>query len=200
MNRFEHKGLQLGQALVSPCKKILVPIIPKNSSTWLKVWLRDENKWTLETGAHEKYTGTDVLVALRDPVERWLSGAAEYLSLYFDSTEVQNTGVAQILEDVVAVDDHTECQCVFYECFNNEKNTLYYLPASDPMTIISFVEFLGVDLNKKSFIRKPINTTMDPVNKLKLDYKNWLRHCVNLNKITEYYRIYDKTTYEQGCY
>ena len=68
------------------------------------------------------------------------------------------------------------------------------------MTIISFIEFLGVDLNKKSFIHKPINTTMDPVNKLKLDYKNWLRHCVDLNKITEYYQIYDKTTYEQGCY
>ena len=200
MYRFEHKGTFLGQALVSPCKKILVPTIPKNSSSWLKVWLRDENGWTLETGAHKKYTDTDVLVALRDPVERWLSGAAEYLSLYFDSTEVQNTGVAQILEDIVAVDDHTECQCVFYECFNSEKNTLYYLPASDPMTIISFVEFLGVDLNKKSFIRKPINTTMDPVNKLKLDYKNWLRHCVDLNKITEYYQIYDKTTYEQGCY
>lgn len=198
--RFEHKGTVLGQALVSPCKRILVPTIPKNSSSWLKVWLRDENGWTLETGTHEKYVNMEVLVALRDPVERWLSGAAEYLSLYFDSTEVQNTGVARILEDVIAVDDHTECQCVFYECFDKENNTLSYFPASDPMLILSTIEFLGVDIHKKSFMHKPINTTADPLNKQKLDYKNWLRECVNLDKITDYYRIYDTTTYEQGCY
>jgi hypothetical protein len=121
---WSNKGHTLGEGMISPDSKYFYLNIPKNSSSSIKKNLTDLN-WTY--GNISDAPNAKVIVALRDPIERWVSGITEYLFMYHTNV-IDNIadpftydflpligdklGV-DLLFKQITFDDHTERQAVF---------------------------------------------------------------------------------------
>jgi hypothetical protein len=98
--------------------------IPKNASSWTKPNLKD---WGWEFyNYHTDGLQKHAMIVLRDPIERWLSGIAEYLTLYHPAIHVE-PNLLDLIFDRISFDDHTERQvnfihgldtdcCTFFRC------------------------------------------------------------------------------------
>lgn len=190
-NRWQHKGHPRGQHLLSPCKKYAMVQIPKNSSSYWEVWLQQLG-WTLHYNAHTP--AQTLLVQLRDPVERWIAGIAEYCYLYHNDAVLDMPTAARLFEDRVVFDDHTECQNYFYTCFH--KPIHVYFDSSTPDATWSWLEkYTGYLRPIEKYLLDPINYTEDPVNADRKRWKILIQDSIDLNKIKQYYEQYDADTY-----
>lgn len=122
--RWSMRGHTLGEGMVSPCGKYFYLNIPKNSSSSAKACLTALN-WTFESVS--QYPNAQIIVVLRDPIRRWVSGASEFLMMYhqgiidnivepndYDFLPLlgEKLGI-KLLFDTMTFDDHTERQAVF---------------------------------------------------------------------------------------
>lgn len=121
---WSNRGHTLGEGMISPDKKYFYLNIPKNSSSFIKKCLGSLG-WSFDN--IRSYPDAKIIVALRDPVKRWISGISEYLFMYHTVTidniaEPFNYGFLPLIGDKLGVsllferitfDDHTERQCVF---------------------------------------------------------------------------------------
>ena len=109
MDRWAHLGHTLGECWVDTDIGITHVHIPKNASSFIKGCLL----------LSQKFRHSDVLikndrylVALRDPIERWISGISQY---EFNSKDIK------IPYEQITVDDHTEQQCYFLQDVDLDK-------------------------------------------------------------------------------
>jgi hypothetical protein len=79
MQPLVNKGFTYGSGLTSPDRTKFIVNIPKNASSFLLNWSQ-HNQWTAGNAAHFAETLQEIIVILRDPTERWISGVAQYLS------------------------------------------------------------------------------------------------------------------------
>lgn len=190
-NRWQHKGHPRGQHLLSPCEEYAMVQIPKNSSSYWEVWLKQLG-WTLHYNTHTP--AQTLFVQLRDPVERWVAGIAEYCYLYHNDHELKNSTAIRLFEDRVVFDDHTECQCYFYNCFSHQ--SCVYFNSNTPDAMWSWLEkYTEYQRPVQKYLLDPINYTEDPINVERKDWKNWVQESIDLNKIKQYYEQYDADTY-----
>jgi hypothetical protein len=103
MDRWAHLGHTLGECWIDHEQDIAYVHVPKNASSFIKGCLLASLKFT--------HSGVPIrtnryLVAVRDPIERWVSGMAEY---EFNSKQ-SNIDYQQI-----TFDDHTETQDYFLQ-------------------------------------------------------------------------------------
>jgi len=132
---YKDRGHVFGQCMSSPDIDLMYVNIPKNASSWIKSVLSNLN-WE-----HYNYYTDNLnkpsIVVLKDPVERWLSGIAEYMYLYHGNIDITNLTQSffDIVFDRISFDDHTEKQilflenidlntCTFFQCNNTLKTTL----------------------------------------------------------------------------
>ena len=110
--------------LESPDKSTIYISIPKNASSFVSDWL-SENDWT--TLPIEATNPTYVALVLRDPIDRWCSGIAEYLQWLEIQLDEYTPATDKLIFDVVnRFDDHTWPQHVFYEnIFPNRPRMLF---------------------------------------------------------------------------
>jgi hypothetical protein len=110
MDRWAHLGHRLGECWVDSSARTTYIHIPKNASSYIKGCVLSTNKWQHSDTLvqNEKY-----LVALRDPVDRWTSGMAQYQinSNQFDLSDEE-------IFNTITFDDHTEQQLYFLEGVN----------------------------------------------------------------------------------
>ena len=110
--------------LESPDKETIFVSIPKNASSFVSDWLI-ENGWI-----SRRINSTDpkyVALVLRDPVDRWCSGIAQYIQGLGIQINEYTSAMDKIIFDVVdRFDDHTWPQHVFYEgVFPNRPKMLF---------------------------------------------------------------------------
>jgi hypothetical protein len=104
-----------------PNSALMYVHIPKNASSWTKPNLLD---WGWEYyNYHTDGLNKHALVILRDPIDRWLSGIAEYLTLYHPTMQVPFKETADLIFDRVTFDDHTEKQVKFLHGLNTDNCT-----------------------------------------------------------------------------
>jgi hypothetical protein len=112
MDKWAHLGHTLGECWYS--KHVTFVHIPKNASSFVKGCLIN-NGWQ---HSNTFVPSNHYLVVLRDPLERWLSGMAEYQvnsnQLDLDAHTIFNT---------ITFDDHTELQTYFLKDVNITKTT-----------------------------------------------------------------------------
>jgi len=113
---WEPKGHTFGTCMSKPGSDIMYVNIPKNASSWTKPNLLDHN-WEFYNYHLDNLYHKHALVVLRDPVERWLSGIAEYFTLYHENLDLDlvNQAFYDLLMDQITLDDHTEKQVYFVE-------------------------------------------------------------------------------------
>jgi len=116
--------------------------IPKNASSWTKPNLQD---WGWEFyNYHNDGLNKHALVVLRDPVERWLSGIAECLTLYHPGFELNDTETVELIFDRICFDDHTEKQVKFLQGLDTDNCTFMWCDEFYRNNFSQFInEYLG---------------------------------------------------------
>lgn len=128
-NKWAHLGHALGECWNDPNKSITFIHIPKNASSFLKECLIGTGQFRQTQSLVQ---ANSYLIALRDPIDRWISGISQFLSSesnqHFTLLELTNT---------ITFDDHTELQTYFLQGIDLDKAT-----------------FLRVDQNLRKNIQK----------------------------------------------
>ena len=107
MDRWSHLGHHLGECWNDKDKSITFVHIPKNASSFVKVCLLSTEKFT---HSNSLITAERYLIALRDPIERWISGIAQFMN----DKNNQHATLHDLL-DRITIDDHTELQTYFLQ-------------------------------------------------------------------------------------
>jgi hypothetical protein len=132
---------------------IYVPI-PKNSSSYIGQMLL-KNGWGVGNFLTTDLSKKKIIVLLRNPTDRWLSGMAQYMCstlLKNDRTSSDiinnwNTVTQDLIFDRVIFDDHTEKQVYFINSIPRE-NCVFFDGANQPeQTIKNYLASQGIDLN-----------------------------------------------------
>jgi hypothetical protein len=164
----DRRGYQFGSGLVDRSHQQFIVDIPKNASSFILDWTHRSGGWHVHTltDTHSHDTLQEVIVVLRDPVQRWLSGFAQYAcgwvlnaSRFFDTKHgpsqdfQRQTGQAfiqqynwalerLIFDNLETFDDHVWPQTWFLQDLLPEIPRRYFL--LDNGFEVAFAGYLGL--------------------------------------------------------
>jgi hypothetical protein len=122
--------------------------IPKCATNWGKSWAK-KNKLRISNYHSEQLLekGYQPIVFLRDPVDRWYTGMAEWIHRYgiFNPNYTPTEEVLSVLLERVAFDEHTEEQVVFLE--NIDTNNAVFFRVDDNLSN-NFKHYCEHELNQ----------------------------------------------------
>jgi hypothetical protein len=146
INEWKHKGHVYGECMSHKDIDLMYVYIPKNASSWTKPNLRD---WDWEFYNYKTDNlSKHALVILRDPVERWLSGIAEYLTLYHPTMQTPFYETSELIFDRICFDDHTEKQTKFLDGLDTDNCTFMYC---DKHYRENFSKFIAMNLGDNKY-------------------------------------------------
>lgn len=187
----EHRGFGYGSGLLSPdCTQFIINI-PKNASSYMVDWAV-KHKWSSATvgDACSWDKVSEMIVILRDPTQRWISGICQYLNTYILSVsgpngpifpgdpvtkhdwtmdadqflDFYNQTTERLIFDVInRFDDHVWPQYEFFE------NLLPEVPRKYFFMDTSFDHKIAEYLNFEPFSHLDRNSSMSNVNMQKLN-------------------------------
>ena len=121
---YKNQGHMFGECMSHSDTDLMYIHIPKNASSWTKPNFKDWG-WQFFNYHTDKLYHKHAVVILRNPVDRWLSGIAEYMFLHhknLDTAHLSNT-YFDLVFDRVAFDDHTDMQTLFLQNINLDNCT-----------------------------------------------------------------------------
>jgi hypothetical protein len=83
------RGFGYGSGTLSPELSQFIVNIPKNASSYMLDWAR-RHQWMTTVADDHSDTITEMIVILRDPLDRWVSGIVQYLNTYILSPQGPN--------------------------------------------------------------------------------------------------------------
>jgi hypothetical protein len=155
------RGHLVGGGMISPDRRWFILSVPKNASSYTTNVL-SKNKWqhhNLSQGGFEK-----VIIPLRDPVERWVSGTSTYCCSYIlgpdygsDSfCQDYNPLVQRLIVENMIFDDHTAAQSVFDSLVPDWYDKIYvwvdrktFFSNIGAITGLEIIDYQDVDDNNK---------------------------------------------------
>jgi len=151
--------------------KACIVLIPKNASTAISAYC----SWTPTDYKH--INRRTYIAVIRDPIDRWISGATEYLwrCQQFDNTDIRSFNLEKL-----HLDKHTQPQHTFIEMLDPNRTKLYQF---EPNLLHRMQE----DWNcfRKTATLDIINTIDGNRNKVKI--RNYVTEHANYNKINDFY-------------
>ena len=132
---------------------VYVPI-PKNSSSYIGQMLL-KNGWQVDNFLTTDLSKKKIIVLLRNPTDRWLSGMAQYLCSTLlkngrtssDIINNWNTVTQDLIFDRVIFDDHTEKQVYFINSIPRE-NCIFFDSDKQPEQVMkNYLASQSIDLN-----------------------------------------------------
>jgi hypothetical protein len=188
---WSNKGHSFGEGLVSPDQQFFSLKIPKNASSFLVKNLV-ELDW--EHANIEDWPESNLLVVLRDPIDRWISGMVEYLFLYHEPTISQlsapfnyeflpllgeRLGLSLLFERM-SFDDHTERQCSFLQNVSLSKITWFRFDEGLKTNLSNFLTLQGYKntLNEATKVNSNDTDTDPEIATLKRKLKELLTFAV----------------------
>lgn len=114
VDKWAYKGHILGECFYCGSTSATYIHIPKNASSFIKSCLVNTRDWF-----HcEKFiTNNQYLIALRDPIDRWLSGMAQLIH-----SDPITEWTEELIFSTITFDDHTEKQVYFLQSLNLDKD------------------------------------------------------------------------------
>lgn len=174
-HKWTHRGHTFNEGMLSEDGNYFYLNISKNNSSFMKHTL---------TGLGWQYVSLDdvstdshapqVLVVLRDPVQRWISGIVEYLFLYHVDV-IDRSGLfsselgfkrmwgqplaLDLLCKNVTFDDHTEKQCVFLQGVDLNRVTWFHAQHEFNHTLENFLNQAGyqLDLSEAAAVNQDVD-------------------------------------------
>lgn len=139
IDRWQHLGHTLGECFYCGSASATYVHIPKNASSFIKSCLFSTQDWFHS----EKLIHNDLfIVALRDPIERWCSGIAQ-----FASSEVNQHLTMNELVEQITWDDHTELQTYFLQGVDLNKAVFFRVDRNLRANIGRWLNERGYNIN-----------------------------------------------------
>lgn len=122
--------------MIDSTQYVYLPIL-KNAHSWTQQFLKDNLGIELEEN-NQYVHNKKIIIVLRDPIQRWVSGIAQFMSMY-DIVKcnelLNNKSFLEVLFDVCKLDLHTRLQlddiffvdmrkCLFFRCDNSYTGTM----------------------------------------------------------------------------
>ena len=123
LSEWQYKGHHYGECMSHWDSEYMYVYIPKNASSWTKPNLKDFG-WEFYN-YHTDKLHKHALVVLRDPIERWVSGIAEYFTLYHPNFDTWAADTFDLIFDRISFDDHTERQVKFVHGLDTDNCTFF---------------------------------------------------------------------------
>jgi len=191
------KGHRLGQCMVSPGRDLMYVNVPKNASSWTKPNLLDW-KWT-EDNYHDSQLDITAIVVLRDPVERWLSGIAEYFTLYHTNFDTWNSDVFDLVFDRICFDDHAEQQVKFLHGLDTDRCVFFRCDQYYREDFSTYLDEQGMPNRYHKYEFQHVSDSSPERKKFQEIFKNELEKSKYLTQIKNYYeadyRLMDSVKY-----
>ena len=162
------RGYGYGSGILSPKRTQFLINIPKNASSYMLDWA-NRHGWTSAVIDHSNNID-EMIVCIRDPVQRWVSGVGQYLTSYVlnvtgayswetgpgpsdqqisgdDFIADYNQVVERLLFDNLArLDDHVWPQIEFFEnLMPTVPRKFFYIDQDFDQNIGEYLGFLPVD-------------------------------------------------------
>jgi hypothetical protein len=169
----------LGACYSKPGDQLLYVHIPKNASSFTRDKLTGVGFELLNYHYAQKYTNP-VVAVLRDPFERWISGALEYLVKQFTDPE-RAINSKEVLFKHFEVDEHTARQTKFLHGLDTNNITFLKCDRNYKNTLVHFFNKNNIALSAKPSWR---NASTESPAKQKL--KPLLLEKINQAKLVEY--------------
>lgn len=179
---YETKGQEFESLQPRQCKysmfrtgfyndKACIVLIPKNASTAISAYC----SWTPTDYKH--INRRTYIAVIRDPIDRWISGATEYLwrCQQFDNVDIRSFNLEKL-----HLDKHTQPQHTFIEMLDLNRTKLYQFEPN-------LLHRMQKDWNcfRKTATLDIINTIDGNKNKVKI--RNYVTEHANYNKINDFY-------------
>ena len=192
---WSNRGHTLGEGMSSPDKKYFYLNIPKNSSSSIKSVLEQLGWKYSSLGECPK---AQIIVVLRDPIQRWISGAAEYLMMYHQNVidniaDPGNYDFLPLLGDKLGLsllfgqmtfDDHTERQAVFLEGVPFDRCTWLLSDQDFSKTFSHFLNSIGYQNTFNQEEKK--NSTENNDHNKKRNLKQLLKMAIDRDEYKKY--------------
>ena len=151
MDRWAHLGHALGECWVDEVNDLTYIHIPKNASSFVKgVLMGCGGFWQHNDSL---VTSKENLIILRDPIDRWCSGIAQYL---------QNSGQDLTNDEIfnkITFDDHTELQSYFLNGVELSTSTFMLVNEDLRFNLANWLTEHGFHVSADTFIN--YNTSID---------------------------------------
>ena len=151
--------------------KACIVLIPKNASTAIANYCA----WTPTD--YQTINRRTYIAIFRDPVDRWISGATEYL---WRCQTFENLDIKTVDLDQIYLDKHTKPQYKFIEMLDSKRTKLYLFEPNVLNKIQNdwqcFRNTAKIDI---------VNTINNNESKIKV--RNFVTENANFNKIKDFY-------------
>jgi hypothetical protein len=185
---YEARGHIFGQCMSRPDSDLMYVNIPKNASSWTKPNLEQQG-WEIYNYHTDNLYHKTAMVVLRDPVERWVSGIAEFLYLYHrdwpDSAFTKP--MLDLIFDKIAFDDHTERQGYFLEGLDLDRCVFFKFGENYKKNFSNFLNDHRMPNNYYRYEKQHVSD-LEPVRK---NFKSIMTANLKneyLEKILDYFR------------
>ena len=186
---YQTKGHVFGECMSHSNGDLMYVNIPKNASSWTKPNLLDFN-WEIYNYHTDNLYYKTAMIVLRDPVDRWTSGIAEYLYLYHRdwANTAFTTELLDLIFDKIAFDDHTEKQVYFIEGLDLSRCVFFYFDDNYRENFSNFLAENGMP-NKYHRYEKQHVSNNEPVRRnFKEIFNRELQNSKYYNQIKDYFK------------
>ena len=130
------------------------------------------------------------MIVLRDPVERWASGIAEYLYLYHrDWTNSAFTSeLLDLIFDKIAFDDHTESQVYFIEGLDLSRCVFFKFDDNYRQNFSNFLVENGMPNRYYNFEKQHVSDNEPIRRNFKEIFNRELQNSKYRNQVEDYFR------------
>lgn len=189
INYHKAKGHVFGECMSHPNSNLMYVNIPKNASSWTKPNLLD---WAWENYNYhtDNLYHKTAMVVLRDPVERWASGIAEYLYLYHRSwtNTAFTTEMLDLIFDKIAFDDHTESQVYFIEGLDLSRCIFFWFDDSYRQNFSNFLAENGMPNRYFNYEKQHVSDNEPVRRNFKEIFTKALQDSKYLHQVKEYFK------------
>ena len=186
---YKNKGHIFGECMTANDTDLMYVYIPKNASSWTKPNLQDLG-WEFYNYHTDNLYHKHAIIVLRDPVDRWLSGIAEYFCLYHKDirTEHMSKDFLDLIFNRVAFDDHTDKQVLFLQNLNLNNATFFICDSNYKHMFSKFLNFRGYQNNYHKYENQYVTANDSKKAEVRTFFANMIdQNVFYRNRLQEYF-------------
>jgi hypothetical protein len=189
INYHQTKGHVFGECMSKLDSELMYVHIPKNATSWTKPNLLDWD-WEFFNYHTDNLKNKTALVVLRDPIDRWISGIAEYLYLYHPNIDLVHTGRAffDLVFDKITFDDHTEKQVYFVEGLNLSQCVFFKCGPDYRQQFSQFLAEHGMPNRYNNYNYQHVSDDSPERKRFKKIFTDQLKNSKYLNQLQDYFK------------